>query len=92
MRSGFRDQRTTQSALADKFLEAKVNSALGDEISTTMAPAGIRVSADNGRVTRIAASPSGNLHAKAEKVVAGIAGVRAIDNRIISVPSHGRRL
>jgi cytidylate kinase len=90
--SRFRDHLTTQSVLADKLLEAKVNSALGDEISPTMAPAGIRVSADKGRVTLIAASPSGNLRAKAEKVVASIAGVRAIDNRIISVPSHGRRL
>jgi cytidylate kinase len=90
--SRFQDHRNTQSALADKFLEAKVNSALGDEISVTMAPAGISVSADNGRVTLVAASSSGNLRAKAEKVVASIAGVRAIDNRIISVPSHGRRL
>jgi len=90
--SRFQDHRTTQSALADKLLEARVNSALGEEISVTMAPAGIRVSADNGRVTLVAASASGNLRAKAEKVVAAIAGVRAIDNRIISVPSHGRRL
>jgi cytidylate kinase len=90
--SRFQDQRSTQSALADKLLEARVNSALGDEISLTMAPAGIGVSADNGRVTLVAASSSGHLRAKAEKLVASIAGVRAIDNRIISVPSHGRRL
>jgi cytidylate kinase len=88
----FRDRWATRSALADKFLEARINSALGEEISATMAPAGIRVSADNGRVTLVAASASGNLRAKAEKVVARIAGVRAIDNRIISVPSHGRGL
>jgi cytidylate kinase len=88
----FRDRWATRSALGDKFLEARINSALDDEISATMAPAGIRVSADKGRVTLVAASASGNLRARAEKVVASIAGVRAIDNRIVSVPSHGRRL
>jgi len=89
--SRFQDHATTQSALANKLLEAKVSSALGDEISTSIAPLGVSVSADNGRVTLAGMSSSGNLRARAEKVVARIAGVCAIDNRIISVPSHGRR-
>lgn len=89
--SRFQDHATTQSALANKLLEAKVSSALGDEISTSIAPLGVSVSADNGRVTLVGMSSSGNLRARAEKVVARIAGVCAIDNRIISVPSHGRR-
>jgi cytidylate kinase len=89
--SRFQDHATTQSALANKLLEAKVSSALGDEISTSIAPLGVSVSADNGRVTLVGMSSSGKLRARAEKVVARIAGVCAIDNRIISVPSHGRR-
>jgi len=89
--SRFQDHATTQSALANKLLEAKISSALGDEISTSIAPLGVSVSADNGRVTLVGMSSSGKLRARAEKVVARIAGVCAIDNRIISVPSHGRR-
>jgi len=89
--SRFQDHATTQSALANKLLEAKVSSALGDEISTSIAPLGVSVSADNGRVTLVGMSSNGKLRARAEKVVARIAGVCAIDNRIISVPSHGRR-
>jgi cytidylate kinase len=89
--SRFQDHATTQSVLADKLLEAKINSALGDEIGTSMAPTGVTVSVDNGRVTLVATSSSGRLRARAEKVAARIAGVYAIDNRIISVPSHGSR-
>jgi cytidylate kinase len=84
------DHGTTRSALADKLLEAKINSALGDQISASMAPAGISVSARNGRVTLVAYG-RGNLRAEAQKVAAQFAGVHAIDNRIMSVPSHGRR-
>jgi cytidylate kinase len=89
--SRFQDHATTQSALANKFLEAKISSALGDEIGGTVAPAGVTVSADNGRVTLVGTSSSGNLRARAEKIAARTAGVCAIDNRIISVPSHGSR-
>jgi cytidylate kinase len=86
----FQESGTVRTALADKLLEARINSALADRISVTMAPAGIRVSAANGRVTLDARSISGSLRAMAETVVAGIPGVSAIDNRIRSVPSHGR--
>jgi cytidylate kinase len=87
--SSFQDHATTQSALANKLLEAKISSALGDEIGNSTAPAGITVSADNGSVTLVGTSSSGNLRAKAEQVAASIAGVRAIDNRIVSVPTRG---
>jgi BON domain len=89
--SRFQDHATTQSALANKLLEAKVSSALGDEISTSIAPLGVSVSANNGKVTLAGMSSSGKLRARAEKIAAQIAGVCAIDNRIVSVPSHGRR-
>jgi cytidylate kinase len=85
----FQDDATMGPALADKLLETRVSAALSDEIGIGDAPAGITVSAVNGRVTLMGASSKGNLRATAEKVASGVAGVRAIDNRIISVPSHG---
>jgi osmotically-inducible protein OsmY len=47
------------------------------------------VSAANGHVTLVATSSSGALRARAEKVAHRVAGVRKIDNRIVSVPSRG---
>jgi cytidylate kinase len=85
----FRDPATTRSALADKLLEAKVRAALIDEIGTTMAPTGVKVSAAAGRVTLVATSSSGALRKRAETVAHRVAGVLQVDNRIISVPSHG---
>jgi osmotically-inducible protein OsmY len=76
--------------LSDKMLEAKVNSALEDHVSLAMAPAGIIVSASNGRVTLAGVTSSGSLRAKAERVTQSIAGVYAIENRIVSVPNRGR--
>jgi cytidylate kinase len=89
--SSFQDHETTQSALANRFLAAKVSSALGDNIGSSVAPTGVAVSADNGKVTLAGTSSNGHLRAMAEKVAARIAGVSAIDNRIVSVPSHGSR-
>jgi osmotically-inducible protein OsmY len=80
-----------RSPRSHKFLEAKISSALGDQIGSSIAPAGVKVSADNGKVTLIGTSSSGSLRASAEKVAARIPGVCAIDNRIISVPAHGSR-
>src|SRR5947209_5926889 len=72
----FQDQSTIRSTLPDKLLEAKVNSALEDHVSPAMAPAGVIVSASNGRVTLAGATSSGSLRAKAERVTQSIAGVR----------------
>jgi cytidylate kinase len=85
----FRDQRKTRWALADKLLEATISSALGDEIGLGMAPAGLTVSAADGKITLAGMSSSGRLRARAERVAAAVAGVRAIDNRIVSVPTRG---
>ena len=82
----FQDDAMMRSALADKLLETRVSAALSDGIGITDAPAGITVSAANGRITLTAASSSGNLRAKAETVASQVSGVREIDNRIISVP------
>jgi cytidylate kinase len=83
------DDTTTGLALADKLLQIRVTAALSDAIGIGDAPSGVAVSVNNGRVTLTGASSSGNLRAKADEVVSRVAGVRAIDNRIISVPARG---
>lgn len=86
---GFRDQTKTRWAVADKLLETRISSALGEEIGAGMAPTGVTVSAADGRITLAGTSSSGRLRARAERVAASVAGVRAIDNRIVSVPTRG---
>jgi cytidylate kinase len=83
------DPATISAALADKLLEAKINSAFAEHISLDTAPAGITVSVADGKVTLVGTSRSGDVRDKAEKLAQTIAGVREIDNRIISVPSRG---
>jgi cytidylate kinase len=86
----FRDRATTRKALANKLLEAKINSALTEEIGIGIAPTGVTVSAVNGRITLAGTSSSGALRSRVEKVAHRIAGVSQIDNRIVSVPTRGR--
>jgi cytidylate kinase len=81
------DAALTQSAFADKLLEAKINSALAEHVSFDMAPLGISVSVANGIVTLVGTSRMEIVREKAEQVAWTIAGVRQIDNRI-SVPSR----
>jgi osmotically-inducible protein OsmY len=84
-----KSDRLLGTALANKLLETRVSAALSDEIGIGDAPAGITVSAANGRVTLMGVSSRGNLRAKAEKVAFRVAGVCDIDNHISSLPSHG---
>jgi cytidylate kinase len=84
------DQVTTRSVLADKLLEAKINATLIEHVNIATAPTGISVSAANGRVTLGGLTSNGGLRARAEKLTQTIAGVRHIDNRIVSIPSRGR--
>ena len=83
------DPAITSAALADKLLEAKLHSAFAEHISVDAAPAGITVSAADGKVTLVGISSSGDVRDKAQQLAQAIAGVREIDNRIISVPSRG---
>jgi hypothetical protein len=69
-----------RSALSDKLLETMIGSAMAEEISPSMAPLGVSVSVANGKIT---------LRRKAETIAHTVAGL-PIDNRIVSVPSHGR--
>ena len=86
----FRDPAMVRAELANKLLEAKVNSALTDEISVGAAPTGVTVSAANGRITLAGTSSSGALRGRAERIAHRVPGVRHIDNRIVSVPNRGR--
>jgi osmotically-inducible protein OsmY len=79
----------TKAALADKLVEAQINSALIEHISRTDAPVGITVSVADGKVTLAGTSANGSVHNRAGEVARGIAGVREIDNRITSVASYG---
>jgi cytidylate kinase len=79
----------TSSALADKLLETKINTALADHISIIDAPNGISVLVADGKVTLAGTCSNGAVRSKAENAARGIAGVVEIDNRIISVPSRG---
>jgi osmotically-inducible protein OsmY len=85
------DPAVISAALADKLLQAKINSALSEHISLAMAPNGISVSVADGKVTLAGTCSNGTVRAKAEKAAREVAGVVEINNRIISVPSHGRR-
>jgi cytidylate kinase len=85
----FQDEASSRSALADKLLATRVSAALVEHVSISMAPAGVTVSAVDGRLTLSGMTSSGNLRAMAEQIAQGIAGVTEIDNRIISVPTQG---
>jgi cytidylate kinase len=86
----FRGPMTARSALSDKLLETMIGSAMAEEISPSMAPLGVSVSVANGRITLRGISSSGALRRKAETIAHTVAGSFPIDNRIVSVPSHGR--
>src|SRR5262249_31741710 len=85
----FRDPVMVRTELADKLLEARVDSALTDEISTSIAPTGVTVSAANGRITLVGTSSSGALRGRAEKIAHRVPGVHQVDNRIVSIPTRG---
>jgi cytidylate kinase len=85
----FRDTLSSRSALANKLLEAKISSALVENISVAMAPLGVSVSVANGKVTLSGTTSSGSLRAKAERIAHASAGMVPIDNRIVSVPTRG---
>jgi cytidylate kinase len=86
----FQNTAAIRSALANKLAEAKIGTAFAEQINSSMAPLGVRVSVADGRVTIAGTSSSGSLRQKAEQIAHRVAGAYQIDNRIISVPSHGR--
>jgi cytidylate kinase len=88
--AGLRANAAVRSVLADRLMEARISSAFAEHISLTMAPLGISVSVANGKITLCGTSCSGGLRMRAETIAHGLARGFQIDNRIVSVPSHGR--
>jgi cytidylate kinase len=86
----FNETARTRSALADKLVEVKINSAFVERISPSMAPLGVQVSVAGGRITLAGMTCSGSLRRHAERITRMVAGSFPIDNRIVSVPSRGR--
>jgi hypothetical protein len=84
----FQDDAAIRSALDDKRLEARVRAAIVEDIGEEAVA--ITVSAANGRVTLGGTTSTGNSPEKAENLARSVEGVHKIDNRIVSVPSHGR--
>jgi len=86
----YRSNWAARSALANRLIEARISSAFAEQISASMAPLGVSVSVANGRITLAGISCSGALRRRAETIAHAVAGTFQIDNRIVSVPSHGR--
>ena len=84
------DCTAVRSALADKFLEARIGSAFAEHISPSLAPLGVSVSVAHGKVTLDGISCSGSLRRRAERIARTVSGGLPIENRIVSVPSRGR--
>ena len=85
----FQDNAAIQSILANKLVEAEINSALAEHISYAAAPLGVSVSVANGMVTLAGMTSSGSVRMSAERIAHDIAGMCHIDNRIVSVPTRG---
>jgi cytidylate kinase len=85
----YQDDTATKTALADKLLETRVRATLVEHIgSGEMAV--ITLSAANGKIILEGTTSDGALPARAAKLAREIDGVKVVDNRIVSVPSHGR--
>jgi cytidylate kinase len=83
------DNPEIQSILADKLVEAEINSALAEHIGYSAAPLGVSVSVAHGTVTLAGMTSSGGVRMSAERIVHDIAGMCRVDNRIVSVPTRG---
>ena len=83
------DDTATKSALADKLLETRVRATLVEHIGSGEMAA-ITLSAVNGKIILQGTTSNGALPARAAKLAREIEGVNDIDNRIVSVPAHGR--
>jgi cytidylate kinase len=84
-----RDNPEIRSILADKLVEAEINSALAEHIGYSAAPLGVSVSVAHGTVTLAGMTSSGSVRTSAERIVHNIAGMCRVDNCIVSVPTRG---
>lgn len=83
----FLDDLALQTAVTDKLLAMRVRSTLVAQIGVEMAS--LSVSAAQGRVVLDGMTSTGGLPARVEKLAREVTGVREVESRIDSVPSHG---
>jgi cytidylate kinase len=83
------DNAAIQSILANKLMEAEINSAFAERIGYSAAPLGVSVSVANGMVTLAGMTSGGSVRMSAERIAHDIAGMYRIDNRIVSAPTRG---
>ena len=86
----FQDDAATRSALTDKLVETRVRSALGDRFG--MDASNVEITVAEGKVTLGGRTISSELSDGAVGVARGIAGVNDVDNRIMFVSTHDRRI
>jgi tripartite-type tricarboxylate transporter receptor subunit TctC/cytidylate kinase len=84
----FQDDLALHTAVADKLLALRVRSTLVAQIGTEMAS--VSVAAAQGRVFLDGMTSTGGLPARAERLARDVPGVREVESRIDSMPSHGR--
>jgi tripartite-type tricarboxylate transporter receptor subunit TctC/cytidylate kinase len=84
----FQDDLTLQTAIADKKLALSVRSTLVSTIGAEMAS--VSVSAAQGRIVLDGMTSKGGLPARLVRLAREIDGVREVESRIESFPSHGR--
>ncbi len=84
----FQDDLALQTAVADKLLALRVRSTLVAQIGAEMAS--VSVAAAQGRVFLDGMTSTGGLPARAERLARHVPGVREVESRIDSMPSHGR--
>src|SRR5262249_3928065 len=84
----FQDDFALQTAVANRLLALRVRSTLVAQIGIEIAS--VSVSAAQGRVVLDGMTSTGGLPARAEKWAGEVAGVREVEPRIASMPSHGR--
>ena len=79
-RPEFQETEETRSVLADKLMESRVRTALGDAFAT---PITIKVAMGKVTLTGTTMSPVGNV----EELVRSVPGVTEVENRIVVVRS-----
>jgi hypothetical protein len=84
------DLHRSRIAVAKQTAQKEVAERLGVAADAVLPPLGVSVSVCDGKVTLAGTTSSGSVRKRAEKIAHMVAGVSQIDNRIISVPSHGR--
>lgn len=86
----FKDSAAARASLADKLIETRMKSALGERFG--LDGLAVEVSVKQGRVTLGGWTINSELPAKAEATARDMAGVTQVDNCIVIASTYDRRL